>query len=208
MSEEISINPDETASMATNDQNEIESSKHQDDDQTASQNETNRNDDPKPEKIIEQNMNELFSTLQPFILKLDEQIMAVKQSQQLLNDELSCLLSILDQIKSNSSSNDNNQNDDDDRKKSNNDNQSVFIYPKRMFQSGGNDGGNIGDGDDLSIDIETKSRRLLGLKRRLTLINSILQTVNSRVKKLLLSYDSRILRHQQQQQLSTTNVAN
>nr|XP_027203163.1 uncharacterized protein LOC113797048 [Dermatophagoides pteronyssinus] len=196
MSEEISINPDETASMATNDQNEIESSKHQDDDQTASQNETNRNDDPKPEKIIEQNMNELFSTLQPFILKLDEQIMAVKQSQQLLNDELSCLLSILDQIKSNSSGNDNNQNGDDDRKKSNNDNQSVFIYPKRMFQSG-NDG-NIGDGDDLSIDIETKSRRLLGLKRRLTLINSILQTVNSRVKKLLLSYDSRILRHQQQ----------
>ncbi|OTF82447.1 hypothetical protein BLA29_014060, partial [Euroglyphus maynei] len=116
--------------------------------------------------------------------------------QQQLNDELSRLLSILDRIKHypNSTSDD----DDDDQGKSddkqNANNQSVFIYPKRMFTSGRN-----GD-DDLSIDIEEKSRRLLGLKRRLTLVHSILQTVNSRVKKLLLAHDSRVLR-----QLSTNN---
>ena len=217
------INQDEIAdAMITPSPNVLIVSSKQDDEISTTDTTTTTTTDPsepiKPEIIIEKNMNQLFCTLQPFIMKLDEQVMSVRLSQQQLNDELSRLLSILDQIKQypNNSTNVNNDDDDDadnqlDTTKQDDisatqqqqQQQAVFIYPKRMFTTTSTGGHNCDD--DLAIDIEEKSRRLLGLKRRLTLIHSILQTVNSRVKKLLLAHDSRVLRQLQTSSTTTSN---
>lgn len=117
--------------------------------------------------MLEQKMNGLFKTLEPFVHKLDEHVIAVRTSQELLNQELNHLLQVLHQIKLQESipgvSAD-------------------FSAAAARHRTSG----------DISADLEEKSRRLLGLKRRLTLVHSILQTVNSRTKKLLLAHNSRI----------------
>ena len=50
-------------------------------------------------KLLEQKMNGLFRTLEPFVHKLDEHVIAVRTSQELLNQELNLLLQSLHQIK-------------------------------------------------------------------------------------------------------------
>lgn len=116
--------------------------------------------------MLEQKMNGLFKTLEPFVHKLDEHVIAVRTSQELLNQEIIHLLQVLHQIKLQESI----------------PGVSADLSTAARHRTSG----------DISADLEEKSRRLLGLKRRLTLVHSILQTVNSRTKKLLLAHNSRI----------------
>ena len=116
--------------------------------------------------IIDKNILELQNTLRPFILKLDESLASTRISQQNLNQELDHLMGVLEMIR---------QAEKFD---------TLEDEVRARYRLTG----------DIAADIELKSRQLLGLKRRLTLVHSILQTVNSRVKKLLLSHNSRINR--------------
>lgn len=137
--------------------------------------------------LIESNMNLLFETMKTSVQKLDKQVISVQVSQQYLYDELCQLLTLLNKIKQYPCDRfpvSENETKNLESPSGTNNNKSVFVYPKQMYPA---------SISDISIDIEEKSRRLLGLKRRLTLVYSILQTVNSRVKKLLLAHDSRML---------------
>lgn len=107
---------------------------------------------------------ELISMMKPFIFKLDESVAATKQSQESLNKELDELLMVLEKIRSVETLTE------------------LDEETKIKYKLSG----------DIATDIEHKSRQLLGLKRRLTLVHSILQTINSRTKKLLLTHSSRI----------------
>lgn len=117
-------------------------------------------------------MNNFFKTLEPFVHQVDEHVIAVRTSQQLLNQQLNLLLHTINQIK------DDQQSFGVDTVNSN------VIYAKSPAMA---------TGADMWANLEDQSRRLLGLKRRLTLVHSILQTVNSRTKKLLLAHNSRVM---------------
>lgn len=120
--------------------------------------------------LLDQKLTGLFKTLEPFVHKLDEHVISVRTSQELLNQQLNALLVVLHQIKLQES-----------------------IPNSGLTPSvGGAAAARLRTSADISADLEEKSRRLLGLKRRLTLVHSILQTVNSRSKKLLLAHNSRI----------------
>lgn len=121
-------------------------------------------------------MNGLLKTLEPFVHQLDEHVIAVRTSQELLNQELNHLLQVLHQIKLQESIP-----GGADITAASSGSSASSSTAARHRTSG-----------DISADLEEKSRRLLGLKRRLTLVHSILQTVNSRTKKLLLAHNSRI----------------
>ncbi len=120
-------------------------------------------------------MNGLLKTLEPFVHQLDEHVIAVRTSQELLNQELNHLLQVLHQIKLQESIPG-----------------GADITASSSSSASSSTAARHRTSGDISADLEEKSRRLLGLKRRLTLVHSILQTVNSRTKKLLLAHNSRI----------------
>lgn len=125
--------------------------------------------------VLEQKMNGLLKTLEPFVHQLDEHVTSVRTSQELLNQELNHLLQVLHQIKLQESIPG-----------------GADITAASSSSSASSTAARHRTSGDISADLEEKSRRLLGLKRRLTLVHSILQTVNSRTKKLLLAHNSRI----------------
>lgn len=144
-------------------------------------------DDPSDEEsnrnMLELKMDSLFRTLEPFIHKLDQHVIAVRTSQELLNQELNSMLTLLHQI----------QNLDSSVAPTSRSVSSLSIHSvpdSEVASVSSIPRGRISA--DISVDLEDKSRRLLGLKRRLTLVHSILSTVNSRVKKLLLAHNSRL----------------
>lgn len=125
--------------------------------------------------VLEQKMNGLLKTLEPFVHQLDEHVTSVRTSQELLNQELNHLLQVLHQIKLQESIPG-----------------GADITASSSSSASSSTAARHRTSGDISADLEEKSRRLLGLKRRLTLVHSILQTVNSRTKKLLLAHNSRI----------------
>lgn len=130
---------------------------------------------PELDAIMSSKLDHLFSILEPFVHQLDEHVVAVANSQELLNQQLEAMLAALSALRAHdlpiSMS-------------------TLSINSSCSFNSSTIPAGRISN--DITIDIEDKSRRLLGLKRRLTLVHSILSTVNSRVKKMLLAHNSRI----------------
>lgn len=122
--------------------------------------------------LTEDKINNFFKTLEPFVHQVDEHVIAVRTSQQLLNQQLNQLLHVINQIK-----------DEQQQQQQLMGGDPNIIYAKSQALIGG----------DIWANLEDQSRRLLGLKRRLTLVHSILQTVNSRTKKLLLAHNSRII---------------
>lgn len=135
-----------------------------------------KNKDGLEKRMREKKFNNLFQITKTFVGDLDQRVTSVMSSQRILQQSLDELISLLNQMsvpftkKMNMRQNIHSEDD-------------LVVYHNAIFTSNCN---------EISIDLEEKSRHLLALKRRLTLVHSILQTVNSRIKKILLSQNSRV----------------
>ncbi|KPM05536.1 hypothetical protein QR98_0040010 [Sarcoptes scabiei] len=111
----------------------------------------------------EKKFNNLFQITKTFVGDLDQRVTSVMSSQRILQQSLDELISLLNQMsvpftkKMNMRQNIHSEDD-------------LVVYHNAIFTSNCN---------EISIDLEEKSRHLLALKRRLTLVHSILQTVNT-----------------------------